>query len=124
MKISELTEAQRSHLAWRLDHNTTVGYVTACRIANLKLGNPEVVDVFKKAGKSDRSSKLLAHKVENYIVPDTIKLNIEIEIKFEDVIKNGAPQELRKAVSDFLPMFSNILASQAEVWKQDAEQCA
>lgn len=64
--ISELTENQKSHLAWRIDHVTGHGYITACAIARGDFGDMLVSDVFRKAGKSDRSAKIHAHKVCTY----------------------------------------------------------
>jgi predicted membrane GTPase involved in stress response len=65
-RISDLTDTQKSHLAWRLDHKTYVGYLTACRIARGEFGNDTVVDVFRKAGRSDHSAKIHARKVVNF----------------------------------------------------------
>ena len=68
MKISELTELQKSHLAWRLDHKTYCGYLTACRIASGKLGDMDLVDVFMKMDKTPHSAKIHARKVINFKV--------------------------------------------------------
>lgn len=57
MRLSELSEVQREHLVWRIDHKTGLGLLTACRIAKGEFGDDELVDVFKKAGKSDRSAR-------------------------------------------------------------------
>ncbi len=64
-KISELTEPQKSHLVWKLDHNTYVGLLTAMRIANGKFGDMSLFEVFKKADCSDQSAKILSRKVLN-----------------------------------------------------------
>ena len=63
MKISELNEKQKSHLAWRLDAKTFVGYLTAIRIAKGQFGDDDLITVFKKAGKNERSAKIHATKV-------------------------------------------------------------
>jgi len=65
-KISELTDDQRRHLAWRLDHKTYVGYLTACRIARGEFGDDDLVTVFKRAGRSDRSAKIQARTILNF----------------------------------------------------------
>ena len=66
MKISELTDVQKQHLAWRLDAKTYCGYLTACRIARGELGDDDLVTVFKKADKSEHSAKIHARKVINF----------------------------------------------------------
>lgn len=71
MKISELSDPQKEHLAWRLDHNTYVGYLTAGRIARGEMGDMELEEVFMKADKSKRSAKILAKKVMEFTIdPD------------------------------------------------------
>jgi predicted membrane GTPase involved in stress response len=69
LRISDLTDEKKSHLAWRLDHKTYVGYLTACRIARGEFGDDLLVTVFKKAGKSERSAKIHARKVVEYRLP-------------------------------------------------------
>lgn len=67
MKISELSELQRGHLAWRLDHKTACGYITAGRVAKGELGDMELVEVFVTYGsRSLRSAKINARKVINF----------------------------------------------------------
>lgn len=68
MKISELTDIQKQHLAWRLDHKTYCGLLTACRIAKGELGDDDLVEVFKKADKSEHSAKIHARKVINFSI--------------------------------------------------------
>jgi hypothetical protein len=63
MKISELNEDQKGHLAYRLDHNTYCGFLTAARICNGEFGDLELEEVFKQAGKSPRWAKYYAKKV-------------------------------------------------------------
>lgn len=65
MKLRDLPELNRSHLAWRLDAKTACGYLTACRIARLATehANMEVWEVFKWAGKSNHAAKIHARKV-------------------------------------------------------------
>ena len=66
MKISELSDVQKQHLAWRLDAKTYCGYLTAGRIARGEFGDDDLVDVFRKAGKSEHSAKIYARKVINF----------------------------------------------------------
>lgn len=66
MKISELNELQKSHLAWRLDAKTSTGYITAIRIAKGLLGDLDLVEIFKKTGKTERAAKIQATKVINF----------------------------------------------------------
>lgn len=66
VRISELSEMQKQHLAWRLDHKTYVGYITACRIARGEFGDDTLLEVFTKAGKSEHAAKIHARKVLNF----------------------------------------------------------
>jgi hypothetical protein len=72
MILSELPELNRKHLAWRLDHKTACGYLTACRIARLETEhkNMQVFEVFVWAGKSERAAKIHAKKVINFKMPN------------------------------------------------------
>lgn len=65
-RISQLTEDQKSHLAWRLDSKTCVGLLTAVRVARGDFGDDDLVRVFERAGRSTRSAKIHARKVLNY----------------------------------------------------------
>ena len=66
MKISELTDTQKSHLAWRLDHKTCMGLGSAARTARGKMGDMDLVEVFKLAGSTEHSAKIHARKVMNF----------------------------------------------------------
>ncbi len=67
MKISELSDSQKSHLAWRLDHKTACGMLNACKIAKMEYyGDIELVEVFEKVGQSTHSAKIHAKKVINF----------------------------------------------------------
>lgn len=71
MKLSELNDLQKSHLAWRLDNKTACGLLTAIRVARGNFGDLDLVQIFKEFGdRSDRSAKLQAKKVENYKLSD------------------------------------------------------
>lgn len=66
-KVSDLNDVQRSHLAWRLDHKTACGYLTACRIARGELfQDRDLVAIFEWAGRSPHSAKIHARKVLNF----------------------------------------------------------
>lgn len=62
-KLSELSETKRSHLAWRIDHHTGTGYLTACRIARIELGDDPINTVFEKCGMTPHRAKIHARKV-------------------------------------------------------------
>lgn len=66
MKISELTEIQKQHLIWRLDHKTCCGLITACRIAKGEWGNLDLIELFQRFDMSLRSAKIHATKVRNF----------------------------------------------------------
>lgn len=65
-RISDLTEDQKGHLAWRLDHKTYVGYLTALRIVRGEFGNDLITRVFEKADMTAHQAKIHARKVVNF----------------------------------------------------------
>jgi len=77
MRISELSEDQKSHLAWRLEHNTYVGYGTACRIARGEFGDLTLEECFEKADKKPRWAKYYAQKVIDFKVSESRKQAME-----------------------------------------------
>ena len=66
MKISELNQKQKEHLAWRLDHKTGLGYLTVCSIARGDYGDLDIIDIFVNEGKSKRSAKIHQTKIFNF----------------------------------------------------------
>lgn len=69
MLLSQLNEDQRGHLAYRLDHNTCCGLITASCVARGDHGDMDIVEIFQKYGdRSRRSALALAKKVENFSV--------------------------------------------------------
>lgn len=66
MKLSDITHEQACHLAWRLDHKTAMGMLTACAFARGDHGDLPIFEIFKIAGKSEQSAKIHARKVVNY----------------------------------------------------------
>jgi hypothetical protein len=70
VKLKDLSEIKRSHLAWRLDHKTACGLITSCRISMLgtHFDDQEVYSIFEWAGLSRRSAKIHAGKVERFEV--------------------------------------------------------
>lgn len=69
-KLSDLSDDQKSHLVWRLDHKTGIGLLTAIQIAKGMYDNMGIVDIFIWAGKSDHSAKIHARKVIDYRIED------------------------------------------------------
>lgn len=67
-KISELTDTQKSHLAWRLERHTYIGMITACAIARGEHGDLPVNEVFAKADMTPHQSKIHARKVMRFKV--------------------------------------------------------
>jgi len=67
-KVSELTNIQRSHLAWRLDHKTFCGYVTAGNIArgNGEYGEATLFEIFKSFDLTDAAAKIQSKKVVDF----------------------------------------------------------
>mgnify|MGYP001578594316 CR=1 FL=1 len=71
-KISELTQIQRNHLAWRLDHKTCCGYLTACHIARGDHKEDyELNKVFEMFDMTPHQAKIHATKVINFKIPIT-----------------------------------------------------
>ena len=66
MKVSDLNNYQKQHLAWRLDHKTATGLITASAIARGDHGNKSVMDIFKESGCSNRSAAQHVYWVKNY----------------------------------------------------------
>lgn len=65
--ISTLNQEQRNHLAWRLDHNTFCGYITACAIARGDhIKDYTLNEVFEMFGMTPHQAKLHARKVINF----------------------------------------------------------
>ena len=65
--LSDLTQPQRSHLDYRLDHNTCCGYGTAASVARGDHGDMSVKEIFEKYGcRSSRSAAILTGKVLNF----------------------------------------------------------
>ena len=67
-KISDLSDDQKSHLAWRIHHCTYVGFITTGRIARGEMGNSTLLEVFTKAGMSEHQAKIHARKVCDFQV--------------------------------------------------------
>lgn len=74
MKISELNDDQKGHLAFLLERHTHCGYGTSGRIARGEFGDDEIVDVFTKADKSKRSARHFAKKVEQFVLDPRKKM--------------------------------------------------
>ena len=69
MRISDLTDIQKSHLAWRLDNKTACGLLSACAVARGEHGDLELVDIFMHyGGRTEHSAKIHARKVMNFDV--------------------------------------------------------
>lgn len=64
--ISQLNDAQKGHLIWRLDHKTWCGLITAGHIARGDHGDLSLVEIFKSMDLSDRQAKIHATKVMNF----------------------------------------------------------
>ena len=73
MKISELNDDQRGHLAYLLERNTYCGYGTSCRIAKGEFGDMSLEDAFQKADKSPRWAKYYAKKVMEFKIDADLK---------------------------------------------------
>lgn len=62
--LSEMSEHHRSRLAWRLDHFTGCGYMTACRVCRLEHGDMNILEVLDKYGDmTPHQAKIHATKI-------------------------------------------------------------
>lgn len=77
IKLSDLNEDQKGHFAWRLDHKTVIGLVTACTIARGGHGDVVLADVFEWGGKSKQSAKIHARKCLNYSLEEAQRKLLE-----------------------------------------------
>lgn len=67
--VSQLNEPQRGHLAWRLDHKTCCGYITACHIARGQHEDKPINEVFESFDMKPHQAKIHARKVINFKLP-------------------------------------------------------
>ena len=68
VKLNELSELQRSHMAWRLDRYTSCGYLKVLSICRLEthFNDKEVCDVFKTYALTDRMARHHAKRVHQF----------------------------------------------------------
>ena len=68
--IATLSEHQAGHLAWRLDHKTAMGMLTAIRIARGDNGWTEktLLDAFTLGGCTLHSAKCHSRKVVEFVL--------------------------------------------------------
>jgi len=82
MKLSQLNEDQKAHLAWRLDHKTACGLGTASAVARGDHGDLDLVDVFKNYGFcSPRSAAAHARLTENFQTDPSDKKVTEVALQ-------------------------------------------
>lgn len=67
IKLSDLTEKQKQHFAWRMDAKTSIGYITAGTIARGGHGDVNLDEVFMWGGMSERQAKIAATKCKRYV---------------------------------------------------------
>lgn len=71
--LRDLNEVQRQHLAWRLDHKTYCGLLTACSIARLehdKYNDMPLYQLFMDFDMTERAAKIHACKVISFCAQD------------------------------------------------------
>lgn len=87
VKISELSDIQKQHLAWRLDNKTGCGLLTACSIARGEHGDLNLVYVFVQyGGRTRRSAIIHARKVMEFKLPnqgDVLMAHDQVRADFE-----------------------------------------
>ena len=70
--LNDLSELQRQHLAWRLDHKTYCGLITASAIARLQHKDCNDIPIYKlfmEFDMTEKAAKIHACKVINYRLP-------------------------------------------------------
>jgi len=78
MRVSELTEDQKSHLIWRIDAKTGCGIGWARAVAECRGGEDmDLVDVFVQAGKTKRSAQIHARKIINFTIDPVEKAGLQ-----------------------------------------------
>lgn len=87
MKLLELSQAQRDHLIWRLDHKTAMGLLTAIRIVDrMERGDLELVTLFQLAGRSEHSAKIHTRKVIDFRPGSNRKLRVSLSERLADTL--------------------------------------
>lgn len=90
--LSDLSQDQRSHLAWRLDHKTCCGLGTAAAVARGDHGDKDLVTIFMEYGcRTKKSAQTHARFVEQFKVdPDkraVLDLSLEITSLVSSMVK-------------------------------------
>jgi len=115
MKISELNSDQRGHLVGLLDHRTACGLLTACSIANGELfAEKTLQEVFEWAGKTPRSAKNHARKVEAFVL--TAEMKRERTLRNDPIyqamcVHRIAAKNLQILLESEYPDMKNLLGS-------------
>lgn len=65
-KISDLTEHQKGHMAFRIDKYTGVGMLTACATARGDLGDLDLVEAFKRCGCKENTARRHARRCKRF----------------------------------------------------------
>lgn len=67
--LESLSEEQRNHMAWRLDHNTGYGLLTIskiCRLENMGVNYLPLNKVLEHFGMKKHQAKIHARKIINF----------------------------------------------------------
>ena len=73
MKISQLNDEQKEHLAYLLDRHTCCGLIQAARIARGEAQYDDIAELFKAFDKSPADIQELIESVKNYKKPCEIE---------------------------------------------------
>ena len=73
MKISQLNDEQKEHLAYLLDHHTCCGLIQAARIARVETQYDDIAELFAVFDKSPADIQELIESVKNYKKPCEIE---------------------------------------------------
>jgi len=72
LKLSDLSNVQTMHLAWRLDRQTGLGLVQIRRIIDMKFGDLEVEQIWLNEDKTSHSAKILTTKIKNFKIKGSL----------------------------------------------------
>lgn len=79
-KVKELNRLQKGHLAWRLDHHTYCGFISAGRVSRGEsgFGEKRINEVFENFEMTKHQAKIHATKVVNFELPynDLVQLGL------------------------------------------------
>ena len=117
MKLSELTQDQKSHLAWRLDSKTCCGLLTAAAVARGDHGNLDIVEIFIQYGQRTRRSALAhARKVETFVVDENLRIVTNEILRLHRLVLDGVRNLTMQQTADVMKGLAKSLKDNARLY--------